>query len=127
MDRADTGRVFERALWLQEEQRYDEAIELYRRIVDSFPEACGALANLGYCLNMIDRNREAVSFLIKAIECGEYKMKIDLGYAYYKLGMYDHALIELIAVNNFFNYEDDVMHYYTGMCYFKKRTNDISR
>src|SRR5690606_22369586 len=55
----DPETLLERAVWLEEEERYDEAAAVCRRAIVADPRRAEAYFNLGNILRMMDRARAA--------------------------------------------------------------------
>jgi tetratricopeptide (TPR) repeat protein len=94
--------TFLRASGYERQKKYDQAEDLFRKLLDSDPENAGVLNYLGYMLADRDiKLDEALGMIKKAVDMepanGAYLDS--LGWAYYKLGKYDLAEDNLIKAS----------------------------
>jgi tetratricopeptide (TPR) repeat protein len=79
--------------------RLDDAVDLYRKAVDRWPDSSMSLNALGYTLaDRTDRYSEAAKLIKKALELDPDSAAIidSYGWVLYRLGEYDKALAELM-------------------------------
>jgi tetratricopeptide (TPR) repeat protein len=94
--------MFLRASGYERQKKYDQAEELFRKMLADDPDNAGVLNYLGYMLADRDQKLdEALAMIKKAVEMepanGAYLDS--LGWAYYKLGKYDLAEDNLIKAS----------------------------
>ena len=114
------------AIIYESQKKYDDAIQHYRKILDSNPGSSIAKNNLAYRLAEKDENlNEALQLAQEAKEKypNDPGITDTLGWVYYKKGLYDNA------INNFLSSAKDLpdnalVHYHLGMAYFKKGETD---
>jgi tetratricopeptide (TPR) repeat protein len=114
--------TFLRASGYERQKKYDQAEDLFRKMLDSDPENGGVLNYLGYML--ADRGvklDEALGMIKKAVEMepanGAYLDS--LGWAYFKLGKYDLAEDSLIKASQHVMGADPTVQEHLGDLYQK--------
>jgi tetratricopeptide (TPR) repeat protein len=131
LDKADTLSTkpedketiaFLRASGYERQKKYDQAEDLFRKMLDGDPENAGVLNYLGYML--ADRGvklDEALAMIKKAVEMepanGAYLDS--LGWAYFKLGKYDLAEDNLIKATQHVMGADPTVQEHLGDLYQK--------
>jgi tetratricopeptide (TPR) repeat protein len=94
--------TFLRASGYERQKKYDQAEDLFRKMLDSDPENAGVLNYLGYMLADRDvKLDEALGMIKKAVgmEPANGAYLDSLGWAYFKLGKYDMAEDNLIKAS----------------------------
>lgn len=73
--------------------RYDEAVALYRRVLDEYPPYWESDYNAGYCMYKRGRLLEALQFFQRAYEIEPYDSDVCIyyGITYFKMGRTDRA------------------------------------
>ena len=107
------GRI-QQARMFQSMGQYDQAVEMYLDSIDATPDDPAAYIGIGQSLLMLDRPKDAETFLRKAVELAPYApdAHIYLGYATYNQGKYPDTLIHFkqardldpenaVALNNY--------------------------
>ena len=114
--------AFLRASGFERQKKYDEAEDLFRKMLDSDPENGGVLNYLGYMLaNNGVKLDEALAMIKKAVDMepanGAYLDS--LGWAYFKLGKYDLAEDNLIKASQHEMGSDPTVQEHLGDLYQK--------
>lgn len=102
------------------------AISHYRKAIDAIPDDALALNNLAYTLaNSTDQVDEALKYAQRAKELAPKASMVEdtIGWAFYKKGLYDNAVIHLR--NASMQNADPVCRYHLAMAYLK--TGDRQR
>jgi tetratricopeptide (TPR) repeat protein len=114
--------AFLRASGYERQKKYEQAEDLFRKILNTDPENAGVLNYLGYML--ADHNSkldEALAMIKKAVEIepanGAYLDS--LGWAYFKLGKYDLAEDSLIKASQHVMGADPTVQEHLGDLYQK--------
>jgi tetratricopeptide (TPR) repeat protein len=114
--------AFLRASGYERQKKYDQAEDLFRKMLDTDPENSGVLNYLGYMLaNNGSKLDEALGMIKKAVDMepanGAYLDS--LGWAYFKLGKYDLAEDNLIKASQHEMGSDPTVQEHLGDLYQK--------
>jgi tetratricopeptide (TPR) repeat protein len=114
--------AFLRASGYEHQKKYEEAEDLFRKMLDTDPENSGVLNYLGYMLaNNGTKLDEALGMIKKAVDMepanGAYLDS--LGWAYFKLGKYDLAEDNLIKASQHEMGSDPTVQEHLGDLYQK--------
>ena len=114
--------AFLRASGYERQKKYEEAEDLFRKMLDTDPENAGVLNYLGYMLaNNGSKLDEALGMIKKAVDMepanGAYLDS--LGWAYFKLGKYDLAEDNLIKASQHEMGSDPTVQEHLGDLYQK--------
>jgi tetratricopeptide (TPR) repeat protein len=107
---------------LEKQERYDEAIERMRRVLEKDPNHVDALNYIGYTYAQQGlRLDEAMTLIKKALELAPESGHItdSLGWVYYQQGLYDEALESLQKAFSLEPDEPEIIEH-LGDAYFKK-------
>src|SRR5258706_7590436 len=98
----DADALFERARVAEGEQRFEEAVELYRAAAAARPGDAEIHYSLGAALCKLKRSEEAVAAYRGglALKPDDARMRNDLGFELLELGRLDEALIEIKQARN---------------------------
>lgn len=113
--------IFLRGSYLERQKKYEQAEEMFRKVLASDPRDAGALNYLGYML--ADRGvrlEEALQLIKRAVqeEPQNYAYLDSLGWAYFKLGNYELAEENLRKAMDR-NSSDPTVHDHMGEVYAK--------
>ena len=114
--------TFLRASGYERQKKYDQAEDLFRKMLENDPENAGVLNYLGYMLADRDlKMEEALGMIKKAVDMepanGAYLDS--LGWAYFKLGKYDLAEDSLIKASQHEMGSDPTVQEHLGDLYQK--------
>jgi uncharacterized protein (TIGR03790 family) len=99
----------------------DQALPLFRKVVEISPQNGGALNNLAYLLATKDQPKEALPFAARAADIGQGKNGATLdtyGWVLYLLGQYPQACTNLERAAALVPANATIT-YHLGMCYIK--------
>jgi len=92
--RRDELRESTRAFALQNEGRFEQAVEVHRDVLERFPDSLATLQRLGYCLMRLGRDEEAAEAFRRylALQPDNANVLQNLGAALYRLERFDEAI-----------------------------------
>jgi len=96
-DAREREELFSLALALKREGRVEEAINIYRRILDTTPRDARTLNNLGNCYAVLHDNEQAIAMYSRAVEMEP------LASTYYNLSQISRELLNFEQGDRFFD------------------------
>ncbi len=96
----DPAALYRQAVDLHRQGRLEEAVELYRKVLEARPESVVARSNLGAALSAMGRYGEAIDAYRAALERAPANVgvRLNLALAHYKSDDYEAAAAELARV-----------------------------
>lgn len=94
------AELYKQAVELHQRGRLDEAVDLYRRVLEAHPESVVTRSNLGAALSALGRYQEAVNEYRTALARNPANagVRLNLAIALYKSGEFEAAAAELAEV-----------------------------
>jgi len=128
MAHASIASRFNKAVSLEKDRKYGQALKEYIGIINDCPTYRRAYINIGSLFSRMNRLNDAMKCYLAALSLGEdYITHFNMGCLYYKSGMYENAVTSLLkafGLNNHFHLTMLVL----GLCYSRlNRLDDAEK